>query len=187
MRPAVPSFALGRSVHRSTLRQRIFTRNVSSGTEGSQKKAQDALAGAQKQAGQLWESSKKALEPAGQRLSGLLGCKSFHQLHWPEGVLTRAQAYKQPLFYNLAMARELLKHIYRAENLSPPSLGAIQTAYSTIISRAVSPAFWREAVVSGEILRIGVYGLEAYGIYKVRAPACYFVRMLKLECVRLER
>lgn len=84
--------------------------------------------------------------------------------------LTRVQAYKQPLFYNLAVARELLKHIYRAENLSPPSLGAIQTAYSTIISCAVSPAFWREAVVSGEILRIGVYGLEAYGIYKVRAP-----------------
>ena len=85
------------------------------------------------------------------------------------------------------MARELLKHIYRAENLSPPSLGAIQNAYSTLFSRAVSPAFWREAVVSGEILRIGVYGLEAYGIYKVRAPAWYFVPMLKLECVRLER
>ena len=69
------------------------------------------------------------------------------------------------------MARELLKHIYRAENLSPPSLGAIQNAYSTLFSRAVSPAFWREAVVSGEILRIGVYGLEAYGIYKVRVPS----------------
>ena len=66
MRPAVPSFTLRRSV------QRIFTRNASSETE---KKAQDVLASAQKQAGQLWESSKKALEPAGQRLGGLLGCK----------------------------------------------------------------------------------------------------------------
>ena len=86
MRPAVPSFTLGRSVHRSTLRQRIFTRNASSGTEGSQKKAQDALADAQKQAGQLWETSKKVLEPAGQRLSGLLGCKSLHQVHWRKEV-----------------------------------------------------------------------------------------------------
>jgi F-type H+-transporting ATPase subunit g len=95
-------------------------------------------------------------------------------------------AYKQPLFYNLAVARELLKHIYRAENLSPPSLSAIQSAYSTIFSRAVSPAFWREAVVSGEILRIGVYGLEAYGIYKVRVPRAPPFRVL-IECVRLER
>ena len=68
------------------------------------------------------------------------------------------------------MARELVKQIYRAERLSPPSLGAIQSAYSTLFSRALSPAFWREAVVSGEILRIGVYGLEAYGIFKVRRP-----------------
>ncbi|KAF8325938.1 mitochondrial ATP synthase g subunit-domain-containing protein [Amanita rubescens] len=143
MRPALPSFTLRRSV------QRIFTRNASSGTDGAQKKAQDVLSGAQKQAGQIWETSKKMLEPAGQRLGGMLG------------------SYQQPLFYNLAVARELVKHIYRAERLSPPSLGAIQSAYSILFSQALSPAFWREAVVSGEILRIGVYGLEAYGIFKI--------------------
>ena len=77
MRPALPSAALRRSVHNNTIKQRIFTRNASSGNEGAQKKAQDALATAQKQAGQFWESAKKFLEPAGQRLGGLLGC-TFH-------------------------------------------------------------------------------------------------------------
>ncbi|KAK2464144.1 hypothetical protein APHAL10511_003837 [Amanita phalloides] len=151
MRPVLPSSSsfLRRSVHSKTLTHRIFARNASSGAEGSQKKAQDALASAQKHAGQVWEGTKKALEPAGQRFGSLLG------------------SYKQPLFYNFAVARELVKQVYRAERLSPPSLHTVQTAYSTLVSRAVSPAFWSEAVVSGEILRIVVYGLEAYGIFKI--------------------
>ncbi|KAF8625051.1 hypothetical protein AX15_005581 [Amanita polypyramis BW_CC] len=149
MRPALPSSAVRRSVHSNTLKQRIFTRNVSSGSESAQKKTQEALSSVQKQAGQFLDSSKKLLEPAGQRLGGLLG------------------SYKQPFFYNFAVARELVKQVYRAERLSPPNFQTVQTAYSILFSRAASPAFWREAVVSGEIVRIFVYGLEAYGIFKI--------------------
>jgi hypothetical protein len=89
--------------------------------------------------------------------------------------VTLLAAYQQPILYNLAVARELAKQIYVAERLQPPNLATVRTAYSLIFSRAVSPAYWREAVQSGDILRIGIYGLEAYGIYKVRAFRNYYV------------
>ena len=82
--------------------------------------------------------------------------------------VTLPVAYQQPILYNLAVTRELAKQIYVAERLQPPNLATVRTAYSLIFSRAFSPAYWREVVQSGEILRIGIYGLEAYGIYKVR-------------------
>ncbi|KAM6504032.1 Mitochondrial ATP synthase g subunit domain containing protein [Amanita muscaria] len=149
MRPALSSSTLRRAVKGNTLKHRIFTRNASSETEGAQKKAQDALATAQKQAGQLWQSTKKFLEPAGQRFGGLLG------------------SYQQPIVYNFSVARELVKQIYIAERLQPPNIATIRTAYSILFSRAISPAYWREAFQSGEILKIGIYGLEAYGIFKI--------------------
>ncbi|PFH47761.1 hypothetical protein AMATHDRAFT_151348 [Amanita thiersii Skay4041] len=145
MRPTLASTILRRSPPRDALRQRIFTRKASSGPE----KAQEALATAQKQASQVWDAVKKFVEPAGQRLGGLLG------------------SYKQPLLYNLSVTREIIKQVYVAERLQPPSLSSIRTAYATLVSRAISPAYWREVVQNGEILRIGVYGLEAYGIFKI--------------------
>ncbi|KAF8623294.1 hypothetical protein AX17_007466 [Amanita inopinata Kibby_2008] len=147
--PTLSSSVLRRSFARHALRQRIFSRNASSGPEAGQKKAQDALASAQKQAAQLWETTKKLLEPAGQRLGGMLG------------------SYKQPIMYNFSVTRELFKQIYVTERMQPPSLATIRSAYSTILCRAVDAAYWRQVVQSGEILKIGIYGLEAYGIFKL--------------------
>lgn len=79
-------------------------------------------------------------------------------------------AYKQPLLYNLSVTREIFKHVYKAESLQPPSISTIRSAYETLWSRASSPAYWRDAVSSGEIVRVGVYGVEAYTIFKV----CHF-------------
>ena len=76
-------------------------------------------------------------------------------------------AYKQPLFYNIAVAREVVKQIYVAESLQPPALGAIRTAYETLWTRAISPAYWRSVIRSGEVVRVGIYGVEAYTIFKV--------------------
>ena len=79
-------------------------------------------------------------------------------------------AYQQPVKYNLAVARQVLKHVYTAERLRPPtSLGAVFGTYGTLWARARSLGYWREVVRSGEYARIGVYALEAYGIYKVRS------------------
>ncbi|EPQ53923.1 hypothetical protein GLOTRDRAFT_77787 [Gloeophyllum trabeum ATCC 11539] len=130
-------------------------------TENAQKKAQEYLATAQKLGGQGFEAAqkygqqgvetaKKMLGPAGEKASTLLG------------------SYKQPLLYNLAVAREILKQVYVAERLQPPtSLSAITNAYSTLWARASNPAYWREVLRNGEWKRIGVYGLEAYGIFKI--------------------
>lgn len=77
-------------------------------------------------------------------------------------------AYKQPLLYNLAVTREVLKQIYIAESLQPPSLAAVRSAYETIWTRAINPAYWRGIAQSGEIVKVGIYGVEAYTIFKVR-------------------
>lgn len=69
--------------------------------------------------------------------------------------------------YQLNVTRELLKHVYIAERLAPPtSFSTLQNAYSTIWSRAISPAYWREIASNGELLKVGVYAVEAYGIFK---------------------
>lgn len=81
-------------------------------------------------------------------------------------------AYRQPLLYNLSVARELLKQVYLAERLQPPtSLSTIQSAYSTLWSRARSLGYWQEIARSGEWARVAVYGVEAYGIFKVRCAS----------------
>ena len=81
-------------------------------------------------------------------------------------------AYREPLLYNFAVAREFLKQVYVAERLQPPtSLSTLQSAYSTLWSRATNPAYWRELVRSGEWAKVGVYAVEAYGIFKVSVSA----------------
>jgi F-type H+-transporting ATPase subunit g len=70
--------------------------------------------------------------------------------------------------YNLSVTRALLKQVYIAERLQPPtSLSTIQSAYSTIWARASNPEYWRQAAKNGELARVGVYAIEAYGIFKV--------------------
>ncbi|KAI0806048.1 mitochondrial ATP synthase g subunit-domain-containing protein [Irpex lacteus] len=118
-------------------------------TEAAQKKAQDALASAQKYAGQAAETAQKFLGPVGERAAGFLG------------------AYRQPIVYNYQVAREFLKQIYIAERLQPPSLSTVQSVYKSLWANATSPAYIRELVSSGAYLKVGVYAVEAYGIFKI--------------------
>lgn len=152
--PTIPTMVRPASRFAQSLRHRLQfqqTRFASTNpsTEAAQKKAQDALASAQKFAGQAVEKGRKFLGPAGDKLANAFG------------------AYREPLVYNFQVARELLKQIYVAERLQPPSLSTIQNAYSTIWSRASNPAYWREVLRTGEYAKIGVYALEAYGIFKI--------------------
>jgi F-type H+-transporting ATPase subunit g len=73
------------------------------------------------------------------------------------------------------VAREVLKHVYATtERLQPPmSLGAVLGTYGTLWARARSIGYWGEVVRSGEYARLGVYALEAYGIFKVRFTVPY--------------
>ena len=77
--------------------------------------------------------------------------------------------YQQPVKYNLATARKVLKHVYTAERLQlPTSLGAVFGTYGILWGRAGSLGYWREFLRSGEYACLGVYALEEYGIFKVR-------------------
>ena len=90
-------------------------------------------------------------------------------------VVLCCAAYQQPIRYNLSVTREVLKHIYTAERLQPPtSFGAVLGTYSTLWARARSIGYWRDVVRSGEYARLGVYAIEAYGIFKVRL-LCLFI------------
>ena len=149
-------------------------------TEEAQKKAQEALASAGKRLGQAVEVGKKYMGPVGEKAGNMLGCEyrigfppPIFALRFacmlftssPDNVLV---AYREPLLYNFAVAREFLKQVYVAERLQPPtSLSAFQNAYSTMWSRTSSPTYWRTLFKTGEFVRVGVYALEAYGIFKV--------------------
>ena len=145
---------------------RFASTNTNSNVQSAQQKAQDTLASAQKTAGRLFESSKKFLGPAGDAVTRLLGCVCF--LYPRFSINTSYSAYRQPLLYNLSVAREFVKKVYIAEGLQPPtSIETIRSAYQTLWSRAINAAYWRGIINSGEILQVGVYGLQAYGIFKV--------------------
>ena len=75
------------------------------------------------------------------------------------------------MLYNLAVAREIIKQVYIRESLQPPNLSTIRSAYSSLWSQINTPGLMRTLVKSGEVGRVGVYGLQAYGIFKVRFVA----------------
>lgn len=83
----------------------------------------------------------------------------------PDASLT---AYRAPVTYNLQVTRELLKQVYVGERLQIPHWTTFVSEYSLLWSRVRNPAFLREMVRSGEWMKVGVYALEGYGIFKVR-------------------
>ncbi|KAH9926522.1 mitochondrial ATP synthase g subunit-domain-containing protein [Amylocystis lapponica] len=155
VRPSVPfrlaqPFRPCRANARFAQPSRFASSTPGSTAADAQKKAQETLAVAQKRLGEAWEVSKKALGPVGDKAGNMLG------------------SYREPLQYNLSVAREFLKQVYVAERLQPPtSFSTVSSAYSTLWSRASSAAYWRELVRSGDYAKVGIYALEAYGIFKI--------------------
>ncbi|KAL1730115.1 mitochondrial ATP synthase g subunit-domain-containing protein [Schizophyllum commune] len=191
MRPTLPAGALRNSAARHSARPRSSpfhaarsnsTKPTNESLEEAQKKAKEALSAAQKQGAKAWETAKaysgpvqgflqtaaKQAGPVAKRVGESLG--PLVQRLGPAGQKTVQffATYKEPTLYNLAVARELVKQVYRAEQLQPPSSWAqIRSAYETLYARATDRQFWRHAIASGEIAKIFVYGVEAYGIYKI--------------------
>ncbi|KAJ3512214.1 hypothetical protein NLJ89_g3648 [Agrocybe chaxingu] len=147
---AVVFFIISAVFARHTLRQRtLASRRFASTESTAQQKAQDALAAAQKNAGKAFESAKKLLEPLGEKAGQLLG------------------SYKQPLLYNLSVTKEIFKQIYVREGLQPPSLATVKETYSSIWAQVSHPTFVGNLIKSGDLGRVGIYGLQAYGIFKI--------------------
>ncbi|KAJ2921586.1 hypothetical protein H1R20_g15508, partial [Candolleomyces eurysporus] len=151
MRSSLPLTLLRQSANRQALRQRAprSVRFASTNTEAAQKKAQETLATAQVSAEKFLASAKKFLGPVGEKAGQLLG------------------SYKEPLFYNLAVAKEVVKHVYHAERLQPPSLSTFKEVYQSLWSQVTNPAALRSFAQSGQVAQVGIYGLQAYGLFKI--------------------
>ncbi|KAF9049098.1 mitochondrial ATP synthase g subunit-domain-containing protein [Panaeolus papilionaceus] len=137
---------------RQALRQQHMAaqrRFASTSSDAAQKKAQDAFASAQKNAEKVWETVQKLLGPVGEKAGQMLG------------------SYKQPLVYNFAVVKELVKQVYVAEGLKPPTLSAVRAAYAEIWTQLTTAGFARRITQNGEWAQVGIYGLQAYGIYKI--------------------
>ena len=202
MRFALPSSLLRHSLTRQVVnKQRASTsKRFASSTESSQHKAQDALGAAQKTAEKLWESAQKFLGPLGEKAGNLLGCMSIIALKIPlvvqpfeccrvSGVIASCTgkltlypvpAYKEPVIYNFAVTRELFKQIYIKEGLHPPSIAAFREAYASIWSQVTNPGFVGTLIRSGEIGRVGIHGLQAYGIFKVSNPSSFYNHFVEI-------
>lgn len=172
-------------------RQPIHSSRRFSSSESQHGKTQDTLAAAQKLSSKVFENAKKFLGPIGDYTGRLLGCEFifpviFIFICWcsvhaspPLSFFRVCVAYKQPLLYNLAVTREIVKLVYIRESLQPPSLSTIRSAYSSLWSQINTPGFIRATIKSGEIFRVGVYGAQAYGIFKVRFLSFYVVAFNK--------
>lgn len=83
-------------------------------------------------------------------------------------IVGNQSAYRDPVSYNLSVAREVLKQLYVTEKLAPPtSFAEIRSAYTSMFEQARQPSYWRELLQNGGWAKIGIYALEAYGIFKV--------------------
>ncbi|KAF7316599.1 hypothetical protein HMN09_00392400 [Mycena chlorophos] len=140
-------------------------------TEKATEKAQETLASAQKTATQLWASAKTTLGPVAQKAEEVAG--STLQRLGPTGQKAAEMIgpARSSLMYNLSVARELAKQIYHAELTFPTgpngAVATFRTAYETLYKRAIDLSYWRGLIQSGDIARVGVYAVEAYGIFKI--------------------
>ncbi|KAI5831146.1 hypothetical protein K523DRAFT_336121 [Schizophyllum commune Tattone D] len=177
MRPTLPAGALRNSAARHSARPRSSpfhaarsnsTKPTNESLEEAQKKAKEALSAAQKQGAKAWETAKAYSGPVQGFFQTAAKQAGPVAKRVGESLGPLVQPYKEPTLYNLAVARELVKQVYRAEHLQPPSSWAqIRSAYETLYARATDRQFWRHAIATGEIAKIFVYGVEAYGIYKI--------------------
>lgn len=55
-----------------------------------------------------------------------------------------------------------------AEGLAPPtSISSVTSAYRHMWSKASSQSYWAQVLTKGDWRRLGIYALEAYGIFTI--------------------
>ncbi|GAA5829453.1 hypothetical protein JCM11251_005057 [Rhodosporidiobolus azoricus] len=130
------------SSFRSTLRSSAARQVRQASTESAQQKATQAAQQAQQKASQL-------LGSASQTVGNALG------------------AYKEPVFYNAAVAKEIAKQVYVAEKLAPPSFAQFSYTFRQFFQQGPRLSFWQKLYESGEYKRWLLYAVEAYGIFSI--------------------
>ncbi|GAA6011254.1 hypothetical protein JCM10207_008279 [Rhodosporidiobolus poonsookiae] len=106
------------------------------------------------------QKATQAAQQAGQKAQQLFGSAS-------QAAGNALGAYKEPVFYNAAVAKELAKQVYVAEKLAPPSFAQVSYTFRQFFQSAPKLSFWQKLYESGEYKRWLLYGVEAYGIFKI--------------------
>ncbi|GAA6063201.1 hypothetical protein JCM10212_000503 [Sporobolomyces blumeae] len=122
--------------------------------------AKQAVSDASAKANHAADKAKEVAGQATERANQLLGTVQ-------QKVGDALGAYKQPIFYNAAVAKEFAKQVYQAEKLSPPSFSSVSYAYQQFFRQAPHLSFWQKLYESGEYKRWVLYAVEAYGIFKI--------------------
>ncbi|EJT45422.1 hypothetical protein A1Q2_05383 [Trichosporon asahii var. asahii CBS 8904] len=157
---------------------RTLGRRANSTTaQQAQQKAQQAAQDAKQAAGDVAAKAKDALNsPKAQEVSQKAnelfesGAQAVRKVTGPIGdkVGNALGSYKQPLQYNWQVFKSLVKQVYQAEKLAPPThLSQWTSAYSEIFHKAASKQWWSQVLSSGSWAKLAVGGLEAYGLYKI--------------------
>ncbi|KAG7531625.1 hypothetical protein FFLO_04209 [Filobasidium floriforme] len=132
----------------ASFRQIISRRFASTEAQNPQVKA--AVESATKAYDNALGSAKRVAGPIGERVGSMMG------------------GYKDPIVYNFKVLASLARQVYIAEKMAPPTnLSAYVNSYANIWSNAVSPNFWKGLAQNGQWAKVGVVGLEAYGIFKI--------------------
>lgn len=78
-----------------------------------------------------------------------------------------------PVRYYTQVAAEVAKQVYQAQALTPPT-DWVQTraVLRVLYERATSAAWWRHTAASGEWRVLALYGVEAYGFFKIGEMVC---------------
>ncbi|KAJ7679067.1 hypothetical protein DFH06DRAFT_1165618 [Mycena polygramma] len=118
-------------------------------------------------AGQLWSSAKTRLGPAAEKAEVLVG--STLERLGPTGQKAAGMIApaRKSFLYNFAVFREVVKQVYNAELQFPKDASTWRTAYETLYKRAIDASYWRGIMQTGEIARVGIYAVEAYGLFKI--------------------
>jgi len=151
------SALLRRPIHLTTSRRLAST----SSSGGSQKAASEAANKASETAARATKAAQDAASKASalaSRYAGGVGEKVSNYFH----------AYRGPVVYNTQVFLQVLKQVYKAEKLAPPtSLAEIQSAYRTLFNRAKDTKYWQDLYVTGQWKKVAIGGLEVYGIFKI--------------------
>lgn len=76
--------------------------------------------------------------------------------------------YADPLIYNAKVFGHIAKQVYIAESLAPPkSFAVVRESLQTLYRRAIDASYWQRLLQSGEWKKVGIYAVEAYGIFTI--------------------
>ncbi|CEQ41818.1 SPOSA6832_03569 [Sporobolomyces salmonicolor] len=141
--------SLRTSLLRQAPRHQLRHASSSSTSEQAAQKAKDASDKAKQIAGQATQRASQLFGNISQKAGDALG------------------SYKEPIFYNAAVAKEFAKQVYQAEKLGPPSLAQASYTYQQFFRQAPQFSFWQKLYESGEYKRWLLYAVEAYGIFSI--------------------